>query len=170
MTLVGISGWYPQVCGKHSHNPHSHNPHSHSAAEQLHIAYGDTADSMVVAWATKGNTTCTLAARYRVVGSDNPHTWLEAAPADNRLQGAYTKHRTTLRGLAPGIRYEYSVEGEDGVFVTSSFSAQRTDTDWSPRIVMFGDLGWSNNQLLPYLGEESAAGAIDAIVLFGDMV
>ena len=35
---------------------------------------------------------------------------------------------------------------------------------------MFGDLGWTDNQVLPYLREECAAGAVDAIVLFGDMV
>ena len=33
-----------------------------------------------------------------------------------------------------------------------------------------GDLGWTNDQILPRLRREAAAGDIDAIVLFGDMI
>jgi predicted MPP superfamily phosphohydrolase len=35
---------------------------------------------------------------------------------------------------------------------------------------MFGDLGWTDDQVLPYLQQESEAGVIDAMVIFGDMV
>jgi hypothetical protein len=35
---------------------------------------------------------------------------------------------------------------------------------------MFGDLGWTDDQILPFLRDECEAGAVDAIVLFGDMV
>ena len=142
-------------------------------AEQLHIAYGNNATAMSVAWATKdavrGPPRVPLIARYGLYGS-NRSSWREAAASDSRQMKSYLKHRTVLGGLVPGARYEYEVEGGDGVYANSSFIAQRADTEWSPRVVMFGDLGWTNDQLLPYLGEESAAGSIDAIVLFGDMV
>ena len=42
--------------------------------------------------------------------------------------------------------------------------------DYSARLVMFGDLGWTDDQILPFLQQECAAGAVDAIVIFGDMV
>ena len=35
---------------------------------------------------------------------------------------------------------------------------------------MFGDLGWTDNQILPYLREEVTAGIVDAVILYGDMV
>ena len=117
-----------------------------ASAEQLHIAYGSVPDAMTVAWATKDNATGSLLlARYGLIDS-NPLSWHEAA-ADNRVMGGYTKHRTTLTGLVSGARYAYECEGSDGAFVSSTFVARRTDPDWSPRIVMFGDLGWTNDQV-----------------------
>jgi hypothetical protein len=53
----------------------------------------------------------------------------------------------------------------------SRFSvAPRSSLDWQPRLALFGDLGWTDNQVLPLLREECQAGAIDAVVIFGDMV
>jgi hypothetical protein len=44
------------------------------------------------------------------------------------------------------------------------------DPTFAPRLIFFGDLGWTDNQVLTLMREECAAGAIDAIVIFGDMV
>lgn len=141
-------------------------------AEQLHVAYGPTPDSMLIAWAGKNpdvSSSDGYRARYGPWGSD-PATWA-VEYADSRPIGKYLKHRVQIGGLTPGSRYAYECEGPRGQWVNSSFVARRTDiAGWSPRIVMFGDLGYTNDQLLPYLGEEAAAGAIDAIVLFGDMI
>jgi hypothetical protein len=86
--------------------------------------------------------------------------------------GLYTQHRTTLRGLAAGTRYVYKVGFVEDIdsFVNSSFVTRPVDeADWSPRLVMFGDLGWTDDQVLPYLRDEIAAGAVDAMVLFGEI-
>ena len=51
----------------------------------------------------------------------------------------------------------------------STFTAKQTSLDWAPRLAVFGDLGWTNDQILPYLRDESVARTVDAIILYGDM-
>ena len=143
------------------------------AAEQLHVAYGAQNDSMVVCWATKNVspelTASAQVVRWGLAGSDR-RTWT-TLPASTSSVKAYFKHRATLTGLAPGEAYEYEVgDNTTASFVRSSFRSRRLDLDWSPRLAMFGDLGWTNDQVLPLLSEEAALGDVDAIVLFGDMV
>lgn len=63
------------------------------------------------------------------------------------------------------------LHGPSNASTTSTFRvAPRNNVDWAPRLVLFGDLGYTDNQILPYLAEECQAGAVDAVILFGDMV
>jgi hypothetical protein len=73
------------------------------------------------------------------------------------------------------VNYYTTWEGSEAntsvssVLVTMNVT-RRDEFDWQPRLVMFGDLGWTDDQVLPYLQQESEAGVIDAMVIFGDMV
>jgi hypothetical protein len=75
-----------------------------------------------------------------------------------------------------GRTYAYIVkwQGEPNNSSSSTLSQFKTypvdQSEWAPRLALFGDLGWTDNQVLPFLRDECAAGAIDAIVIFGDMV
>jgi hypothetical protein len=48
------------------------------------------------------------------------------------------------------------------------FKAMENGTDWSPRLIMYGDLGNVNAQSLTRLQKESLHGAFDAIIHNGD--
>ena len=141
--------------------------------EQLHIAYGAEAGSMVVCWATKkpddSVANSSQIVRWGPMGSER-RTW-QTLEATTHAVKNYFKHRATLKGLADGELFAYEVgDITQSTFVASTFRSQRLDVAWSPRLAMFGDLGWTNDQVLPLLAEEAALGDVDAIVLFGDMI
>jgi hypothetical protein len=88
--------------------------------------------------------------------------------------GGYEKrkmeiHRTLLTGLTPGQTYKYHcgspIFGWSSVFY---FTAMRTDSQFSPRIAIFGDMGNSNAQSLARLQEETALGFYDFFLHVGD--
>jgi hypothetical protein len=143
--------------------------------QQLHVAFGADDHSMVVCWATRG----AASAGDQVVRwgrkSEDSEKWTEVAAATTTA-GAndYFKHRAILRGLRAHTEYGYTVgdAGNAAATVTSFFKSQRNATDgaWQPRIAFFGDLGWTNDQILPLLKSEAAEGDVDGIVLFGDMI
>ena len=94
--------------------------------------------------------------------------------------GAYAQFRVQLSGLTPASSYTYSVgwlkppaNSSTSMTPPSSFNVPPADEadllGFSARLVMFGDLGWTDDQILPFLRDECAAGAVDAIVLFGDV-
>ena len=54
--------------------------------------------------------------------------------------------------------------------LSSRLSVPRADAGWLPSLALFGDLGYTDNQILPLLREECAAGHLDAVIIYGDMV
>ena len=140
--------------------------------QQLHIAYGVSPDQIMVQWAVPVlfEHHATAALRYAPAGTP-PAQWVEVLPFYNSSgPGSYTQYRVLLKNLTAGGKYEYSVGWRGGEQVASKFVVRRDDLSYAPRIAMFADLGWTDNQVLPMLREESEAGSIDAIVMFGDYV
>lgn len=99
---------------------------------------------------------------------------LDSQPVLTTGPGPYTQYRATLGGLAENASYSVEcgwLESTGGAPVRARFRLPPTSSlDFAPRIVMFGDLGWTDDQILPFLREEVAAGAVDMVVIFGDMV
>eukprot|EP01065_Artemidia_motanka_P032095 TRINITY_DN39147_c0_g1_i1.p1 TRINITY_DN39147_c0_g1~~TRINITY_DN39147_c0_g1_i1.p1 ORF type:complete len:718 (+),score=191.25 TRINITY_DN39147_c0_g1_i1:78-2156(+) len=141
--------------------------------QQQHVAYGETTDAMVVQWAAPGvlRDLPKAVLKYAVQGSD---AWTELTPQHTAEgPGKYVQYRAELTGLAQnGTAYDYVVgwEGSSEQGPVSHFVSQQRSADWPARLVMFGDIGWTDDQVLPYLRDECAAGAVDMIVIFGDMV
>ena len=103
--------------------------------------------------------------RYRVM--EESSTWIEQETIHTIVKGNYVKYYMELENLRMNKTYETDLNGTH----RSTFRTRRNASEnWSPRLVFFGDLGYTNDQLLEYLPEESEAGAVDAIVFFGDMV
>ena len=129
----------------------------------------------MVQWAVREPTGVNLSTaliRFGLADSA-PNTWRVLEPQYTTAgPGPYRQFRATLNHLQTNSSYKYSVGWRDSdVEASSTFKvAPRDSLNWSPRLAMFGDLGWTDNQILPLLREESEAGAIDALVLFGDMV
>ena len=97
-------------------------------------------------------------------------SWVDALSPTNRT---YTHHLATMEGLTPGAEYFFRVGVPlDGWSAVSSFRASRASSDISPsapmRLLLFGDLGWTNAQALSYLQDEAAASYFDAVIDLGD--
>ncbi len=147
--------------------------------EQIHIAFGPNVTSIVISWANKiqgeGNfDNVSFYIRYGLETSD-PKSWKTISDTVETIRlGDYLKHRVSLVDLSPNSKYNYAVGQLKGDYplyeVLSNFRTQREDTNWSPRLALFGDLGWTNDQICSLLGSESFAGDVDAIILYGDMI
>jgi hypothetical protein len=145
------------------------------ALQQLHSAFGTSETEMLIQWASplvQGTALAGPVLRYGHSGSAAT-TWAEVRPQHNASgPGRYMQFRALLTQLTPNSSYSFTVGWlNSSVNTAGRFTvAPREALDWSPRLVMFGDLGFSDNQLLPLLRDEVEAGAVDAIVVFGDMV
>ena len=103
--------------------------------------------------------------RYRV--AEESAMWIEQETIQTIVKGKYVKYYMELENLRMNETYETDLNGTH----RSTFRTRRSASEnWSPRLVFFGDLGYTNNQFMEYLPDESDAGAVDAVVFFGDMV
>lgn len=73
-----------------------------------------------------------------------------------------------LKGLQSETRYFYICGSELGWSAIFNFLTPRFDSDWSPHIALFGDMGNENAQSLAYLQQESEHDLYDAIIHVGD--
>jgi hypothetical protein len=133
---------------------------------------------MVIAWASLAYPTVGTPTLYYAQSGPNKDIGAMIAVVANTTRGGNTSpdvsiHHVTLRGLLPGSQYTYYV-GWAGLPAMNStaktFATKHSSLAWAPRLAVFGDLGWTNDQILPYLRDESVAGTVDAILLYGDMV
>lgn len=77
-------------------------------------------------------------------------------------------HRVKLIDLEPGTKYIYHCGSNLGWSAEFYFNTFPSDSNWIPRIALFGDMGNENIQSLPTLQEETQRGLYDAIIHVGD--
>ncbi len=154
--------------------------------EQLHIAFGKTYNSMTIAWQSTSNSNNHTnnygfpILKYKL---NNSNTWriINSSNITSIILTQYNtvKFITTLYNLQANRKYLYLItwinnkENMNNIPSTnSSFTSQHfnNDTNWSPRIALFGDLGYTDNQIKQYVKHESIANTIDMIILYGDMI
>lgn len=73
-----------------------------------------------------------------------------------------------MPNLSPKTRYTYHCGSELGWSSEFWFETPPTDTEWSPHIAIFGDMGNENAQSLARLQEEAQRRLYDAIIHVGD--
>lgn len=136
--------------------------------EQIHISYGENLSSIVVTWSTKHSTKDSIV-EYGINGL------IKQAHGDEKLfvDGGPEKqsqhiHRVTLKNLRPEETYLYHCGSDLGWSPEFWFKTPRTDTDWSPHLAVYGDLGNINAQSLPRLQQETQRNMYDAILHVGD--
>ncbi len=148
----------------------------------VHLALTRVAGTMRVGWTTAqgdvlGNGTS------EVQWGWSPHalsqsawgtnwSWVDVANPSG-LNRTYTHHLATMTGLDPGVTVYYRVgDALDGWSSVSSFVAPRDDYGLpgaAPlRVAVFGDMGWTNAQALPYLQTLAAGGDVDLMLDLGD--
>ena len=148
----------------------------------MHISYGNTADSMVILWSTRNSSILELEEenvypiiKWKKITSKN---WFHRK-AKTIFFERYNNQYFTIKYLNTNAEYEYVVGwgGNKEIQYNRSlqsepitFNSQKIDWNWSPKIALFGDLGWTDNQILPYISSESFNRQIDMIILYGDMI
>lgn len=73
-----------------------------------------------------------------------------------------------MKNLTPEQRYVYHCGSSLGWSSVFTFVVPRTDSDWSPQVAIFGDMGNENAQSLPRLQREAQRNMYDAIIHVGD--
>lgn len=77
-------------------------------------------------------------------------------------------HRVTLSNLKPKTHYIYHCGSKLGWSPEFWFITPPLDSEWSPSIAIFGDMGNENAQSLAYLQEEAQRRMYDTIIHVGD--
>jgi hypothetical protein len=152
-------------------------PSPRAAPEGIHLAYGEAASTMVFSWSTlDGPPSPDGPQAVLVYAADATSPPVKVAA--NSTTGGNTSphvaiHVATVTGLTPGATYTYHVGWATAPAMNSppaTFTAKQDSLDWAPRLAVFGDLGWTNGQIVSNLRDESVAGTVDAVLLWGDMV
>ncbi|CAC5378885.1 ACP7 [Mytilus coruscus] len=136
--------------------------------EQIHISFGDDPTKMLVTWSTMNvtqNATCLYGiGTTNMIAKGYTRKFVDGGPQ----QHTQFIHRATLINLKPGTRYVYSCG--NGVLMSDllTFVSMKDGSDWSPRIALFGDLGFVNPQSVPRLINDTKKGMYDAIFHVGD--
>ncbi|XP_025104271.1 acid phosphatase type 7-like [Pomacea canaliculata] len=136
--------------------------------EQVHLSYGDVPTEMVVTWVTQDTTSASTVmyglSDLNQTASGSMTTFVDGGSQRRTLY----IHRVTLTGLKPGQKYVYVVGGPEGWSEEFHFSAMRDGSDWSPRLIVYGDMGNENARALPYLQLDATTGHFDAVLHVGD--
>ena len=71
--------------------------------------------------------------------------------------------------LDPDTVYWYYVESSGNASDLFHFTTMPTGQDWSPKMLVYGDMGKEGgSQSLPYLTKEAASGDYNAVLHVGD--
>ncbi|XP_076291196.1 acid phosphatase type 7 [Lasioglossum baleicum] len=137
--------------------------------EAVHIAYGDNIHDIVVTWSTKSDTGESIVeygiGGYILTASGNATLFIDGG---KQKQKQYI-HRVWLKNLTPNSKYMYhcgSKYGWSNAFYMRT--APEDSAEWSPQIVIFGDMGNENAQSLGRLQEEAQRGLYDTAIHVGD--
>lgn len=138
--------------------------------QQVHLSYPGVATSMTVTW-----TTFVPAESMVKFGLVQGKALTQSAKGGakkfvdgGKLQRTMFIHRVTLSDLLPGQSYAYRCGSRQGWSDTFTFRALQNGSDWSPRFVIYGDMGLVNPQSLPRLINDTENGMYDVLLHVGD--
>ncbi|XP_071789353.1 acid phosphatase type 7-like isoform X1 [Asterias amurensis] len=135
--------------------------------EQIHLSATGHPTEMIVTWSTFNDTGSHVqfgvtVAKYTSSGSSTK--FVDGGPEKH----TQFIHRVKLTKLKPGTKYVYRCGSNKGWSSLFFFTALRDGTDWSPRLVIYGDMGNENAQSLGRLQIGAQKGSFDAILHVGD--
>ena len=152
--------------------------------EQVHLSLGRSFDEMTVTWLTKD---ATVASTVEYSSGDQVRHPVPARPSINFFKfsanGSSDKHttddeedpremyihRATLKSLKSGTRYYYRVGSKDSFSKVFFFDTLKSGSNWSPRVVIYGDFGYNNGRIQDHLKKQVSQSAFDVIAHIGDL-
>ncbi|XP_042902962.1 acid phosphatase type 7 [Parasteatoda tepidariorum] len=139
--------------------------------EQIHLSYGKSPNEIIVTWVTFDPTNISTVEYGPLPNVTNK---VKFGTVSKFVDGGYKKrvlwiHKVVLDDLVPGSEYVYYCGSTDGWSTMYEFTALKNGTDWSPTLVVYGDLGSKNARSLPQVQEEVQRGLYDAVLHVGDI-
>lgn len=146
--------------------------HSIHGPEQIHIAYGDSPKQMTIMWST--SSVQELASSYVLYGLAPKNYSVKAKGkfvlfTEGNPSGLHYVHRVLLEALIPGKNYSYCVQSGNNISEGYEFTAKRDDENWSPQLLVYGDMGRVGGApSLKRLIQEARSGHNTAVLHVGD--
>ncbi|XP_027200750.2 acid phosphatase type 7-like [Dermatophagoides pteronyssinus] len=140
--------------------------------EQVHIALGSNETEIIVTWTEPhkhDDKTSDAVVYYGQAKSsfDQKVKAISEYFKDDKTK--YTTYRALLTGLLPGTEYHYRIQMDDLESSIFEFKTLKTgEENWLPRFAIYGDLGYVNEQSLPYLKKDVEQNLFDVIFHIGD--
>ncbi|XP_041981371.1 acid phosphatase type 7 isoform X3 [Aricia agestis] len=136
--------------------------------EQVHIAFGNKPNDIVVTWTTFDKTKESRV-QYGVGSMDQEASGIASVFVDNGTEKRHMYiHRVTLPDLKFDTTYVYHVGSVYGWSELFSFKTPPQGEDWVVRAAIYGDMGNRNAHSLSYLQDEAQRGHFDVILHVGD--
>jgi len=155
---------YPTVDG-----PLGHNPLVDVQPRHVHLALGETPNSMSATWSTVDKTRDSVALLYEA-GREKVFKGAAREFVDGGEKHlSQWIHKVVMTNLKGNHTYRYRVGSDDGWSDVLEMQTLPSGEDWSPRIALFGDMGNENAISLPLIQREVGEGVYDAVVHVGDM-
>ncbi|XP_054727487.1 acid phosphatase type 7 isoform X3 [Anastrepha obliqua] len=140
----------------------------HLQPEQVHLAFGEQPNEVVVTWSTRDDAIESIV-EYGFDGLTQHAngTSLKFVDGGDKQKSQYI-HRVKLLNLLPNRTYAYHCGGKLGWSPRFEFRTVPTGDDWSPTVALYGDMGNENAQSLARLQQDTQSGMYDAIIHVGD--
>lgn len=129
---------------------------------------------MIVTWITQSRPEGTSQITYWIEGHEGEKkrssgNWKSFNAGNLLFERKLYVHRVTIGNLSLGETYQYQVG--NGILVSRIYKMRtlRNESDFVPKIAIYGDLGKDNGQSLPRLIHQADQKAIDIVLHIGDM-
>ncbi|KAA3680468.1 acid phosphatase type 7 [Paragonimus westermani] len=137
--------------------------------EQVHLAIGDETSSITVTWVTQRPTPNSIVIYSSGVESQEANGFQVKFVDGGPEKREFYIHRVFLKSLKPNNIYHYICGSNAGWSQTFTFRVLPDHQNWSPRLVVFGDMGITNNVALPELIREvKEMDSFDVVLHVGD--
>lgn len=147
--------------------------------EQIHTSWGEDSGSAVISWATSDESPGQVV-QFGLV--NQPLSQTASAESshfrqlfnDTKLTKKCTHclqewlHSAKLSGLGSGLQYQYRVGSAAGWSQVFTISSKNESAAYAPTFAVFGDMGSTNSQSLPFLAKDVADGRVDGVLHVGD--
>jgi len=135
----------------------------------VHLALGETPNTMSVTWSTVDQTMESIALLYHD-GQEEEFTGSATQFVDGGEKHlSQWIHKVVMTKLQGNHTYRYRVGSGLGWSDVLEMQTLPSGENWSPRLALFGDMGNENAVSLPLIQREVGEGVYDAVIHVGDM-